>query len=112
MRWSESTPIYLQIKESICCSIIDLHLKEGDTVPSIREFSSKNHVNPLTVSKAYQLLVEEGILLKRRGLGMIVNKHARKVLLKKQRENFIKNEWPSIKEKMARLGLTTEELLS
>ena len=112
MRWNDSTPIYLQIKESICCSIIEMHINEGETIPSIREFSSENRVNPLTVSKAYQLLVEEGILLKRRGLGMIVNDNARQMLLKQQRTVFIKTEWPAIQKKIARLGLTIEELIS
>ena len=112
MNWNDSTPIYLQIKEIICCSIIEKRINEGETIPSIREFSSENRVNPLTVSKAYQLLAEENILLKRRGLGMVVNNNARQTLINQQRTAFKEKEWPSIQKKIARLGLTIEELTS
>ena len=112
MRWNKSSPIYLQIKDKICCAILDGHLKEGDNVTSIREFSSQYHVNPLTVSKAYQLLVDEDILLKRRGLGMVVNANAQQKLLKQQRQQFIENEWPSVLATIKRLKLNIEELLS
>ncbi len=112
MNWQASNPIYQQIKKIICDAILDGDLPEGENIPSIRKFSSGHQVNPLTVAKAYQLLVQDEILLKRRGQGMVVNANAKHKLLAQERERFTQLEWPMINKKIKRLGLTLEELIN
>jgi GntR family transcriptional regulator len=111
MQWNNNSPIYLQIKEKIIAAIIDQAMLEGDAIPSIRQISADYQINPITVSKAYQLLVENGILEKRRGLGMFVMEGARKQLLHEQKQQFLLDEWPELKAKIKRLGLSLEELV-
>jgi GntR family transcriptional regulator len=91
--------------------ILDRVLKEGDPLPSVRTVAAEYRVNPLTVLKAYQQLVEEGLVETRRGLGMFINSGARDLLLQGERQRFLGDEWPRIAETIRRLGLTAEELL-
>ena len=111
MQWNNNSPIYLQIKEKIIAAIIDQAMLEGDAIPSIRQISAEYQINPITVSKAYQLLVDDGVLEKRRGLGMFVMDGARAQLLQQQKQQFLLDEWPALKEKLKRLGLSLEELM-
>ena len=111
MEWDEKTPIYLQIKDKVKHSILDGSMPEGDAVPSIRQVSMQYHINPLTVSKSYQLLVDDGVLEKRRGLGMFVKEGAQQRLLEKEKSHFLEMEWPDILLRIQRLGLVAEELL-
>jgi GntR family transcriptional regulator len=110
IQWNESTPIYRQLRDYIKAMILDEALKEGDALPSVRQVSADFQLNPITVSKAYQELVDESLVEKRRGLGMYVNQGAREALLKNERERFRREEWPVLREKLRRLGLDLAEL--
>jgi GntR family transcriptional regulator len=103
--WNESAPIYRQLRDHIKAMILDEALKEGDALPSVRQVSADFQLNPITVSKAYQELVDESLVEKRRGLGMYVNQGAREALLKNEREHFLREEWPVLRERLRRLGL-------
>lgn len=111
MNWNESAPIYRQLRERIKAMILDGDLKEGDALPSVRQVSADFQLNPITVSKAYQELVDENLVEKRRGLGMYVNVGARVQLLQSERDRFIREEWPPLKERLQRLGLDLKQLL-
>lgn len=105
MQWNESTPIYRQLRDHIKAMILDEALKEGDALPSVRQVSADFQLNPITVSKAYQELVDENLVEKRRGLGMYVNQGAREALLQNEREHFLREEWPVLRDRLRRLGL-------
>jgi GntR family transcriptional regulator len=109
--WNDNQPIYLQVRDRVVAMILDGVLKEGDPIPSVRTVSADYRLNPLTVLKAYQELVDEGLVEARRGLGMFVNSGARNLLLKAERQKFLKEDWPRIRETIFRLGLNPEELL-
>ncbi|MCC6562143.1 MAG: GntR family transcriptional regulator [Xanthomonadales bacterium] len=110
IQWNESAPIYRQLRDYIKAMILDEALKEGDALPSVRQVSADFQLNPITVSKAYQELVDENLVDKRRGLGMYVNQGAREALLKSEREHFLREEWPILRERLRRLGLNLATL--
>jgi GntR family transcriptional regulator len=109
--WNDSQPIYRQLRDRVVAMILDGILKEGDPLPSVRNVAAEYRVNPLTVLKGYQQLVDEGLVETRRGLGMFINSGARGLLLKGEKEKFLGEEWPRILETIQRLGLAAEELL-
>jgi GntR family transcriptional regulator len=109
--WNDNQPIYRQLRDRVVAMILDGVLKEGDPLPSVRNVATDYRVNPLTVLKGYQGLVDEELVEKRRGLGMFVKEGARKLLLKAERQKFLAEEWPRIYETIQRLGLKAEELL-
>ncbi len=109
--WNDSQPIYRQLRDRVVAMILDGVLKEGDPLPSVRTVAADYRVNPLTVLKGYQQLVDEELVEKRRGLGMFIKAGARKLLLQGERQKFLAEEWPRIRATMLRLGLTLEELL-
>ena len=109
--WNDSQPIYRQLRDRVVAMILDGVLKEGDPLPSVRHVSAEYRVNPLTVLKGYQELVDEELVEKRRGLGMFVKDGARNLLLRGEREKFLAEEWPRVQATIQRLGLKTEELL-
>ncbi len=109
-KWDDNVPIYWQLRDQTVAMILDGTLKPGDPLPSVRSVAADFQLNPLTVSKAYQHLVDEGLVKKRRGLGMFINEDARDQLLASERQKFIKDEWPVILEKIERLGLDLETL--
>lgn len=108
--WNDSQPIYRQIRDRVVAMVLDGLLKEGDPLPSVRNVATESRVNPLTVLKAYQQLADEGLVEKRRGLGMFVNAGAREVLLAAEREKFLTEQWPEIHATIQRLGLAGELL--
>lgn len=108
--WNDSQPIYRQLQARVVAMILDGVLKEGDPLPSVRTVATESRVNPLTVLKAYQQLADDGLVEKRRGLGMFVNAGARELLLKGERQRFLEEQWPTIKATIVRLGLA-EQLL-
>ncbi|HVO63270.1 MAG TPA: GntR family transcriptional regulator [Terriglobales bacterium] len=110
--WNESQPIYRQLRDRVIAMILDGVLKEGDPLPSVRTVAAEYRVNPLTVLKSYQELVDEELVEKRRGLGMFVVEGARNLLLKGERQKFLEEEWPRIYANIQRLGLSAEELLN
>jgi GntR family transcriptional regulator len=109
--WNDNTPIYRQLRERVIAMILDGALKEGDALPSVRQVAADFQLNPITVSKAYQELVDENLVEKRRGLGMYVNDGARDALLKAERERFLTEEWPELRERLKRLGLDLHALI-
>jgi GntR family transcriptional regulator len=110
--WNASQPIYRQLRDRVIAMILDGVLQEGDPLPSVRNVAAEYRVNPLTVLKAYQQLVDEQVVEKRRGLGMFVNAGARALLLKAERQKFLTEQWPTIRTTIQRLGLSPQELLS
>lgn len=110
--WNDSQPIYRQLRERVVAMILEGQLKEDDPLPSVRAVSAESRVNPLTVLKAYQSLVDERLVEKRRGLGMFVRPGARDVLMTGERQRFLSEQWPQVLATIRRLGLTPEELLA
>ena len=109
--WNDSQPIYRQLRDRVVAMILDGVLKEGDPLPSVRTVAAEYRVNPLTVLKGYQQLVDEGLVETKRGRGMFINEGARRLLLKGERQKFLGEEWPRIHATIQRLGLTPKELL-
>ncbi len=110
-QWDDSQPIYRQLRDRVVAMILEGVLKEGDPLPSVRAVAAEFRLNPLTVLKGYQQLVDEQLVEKKRGRGMFVNEGARQALMKDERTYFLETEWPKIYATIARLGLTTEELM-
>ena len=108
--WNNRQPIYRQLRDRGVHMILDGVLKEGDPLPSVRNVATEFRVNPLTVLKAYQQMVDEDLVEMRRGLGMFVKAGARELLLKGEREKFLAEEWPRVATTIQRLGLTQKEL--
>ena len=108
--WNDSQPIYWQLKERTIAMILDRTLAEGESLPSVRTVASEFQLNPITVSKSYQALVDEGLVEKRRGLGMFVLEGARKKLIDSERIKFVSEEWPAMLTRIAQLGLDIEDL--
>ena len=111
LEWNDSAPIYRQLRDRVVDMILDGVLKNGDPLPSVRNVAAEYRVNPLTVLKGYQQLVDEELVEKRRGLGMFVKDGARDLLLKGEREKFLAEQWPRIRATIQRLGLQPDELL-
>ena len=110
--WNDSQPIYWQLKERTIAMILDGTLAEGEALPSVRTVASEFQLNPITVSKSYQALVDEGLVEKRRGLGMFVREGARRSLVTSERDKFLNEEWPAMLSRIEQLGLNVKELLS
>ena len=109
--WNDHQPIYRQLRERVVHMILDGALKEGDPLPSVRNVAAEYRVNPLTVLKAYQELVDEELVEKRRGLGMFVKTGAHSLLVKGERQKFLNEHWPRVHATIRRLGLSLDELL-
>jgi GntR family transcriptional regulator len=109
--WNDSQPIYRQLRDRVVHMILDGVLNEGDPLPSVRNVAAECRVNPLTVLKAYQELVDEELVEKRRGLGMFVKAGAHNFLIKAERQKFLNEHWPRVHATIQRLGLTPKELL-
>jgi len=112
IKWNDQQPIFRQLKEKVVELIIDKEVSEGEAVPSVRQVAADYQINPLTVSKAYQELVDESILEKRRGLGMFVTESAREKLLESEKSHFLDIEWPKILQRIERLGLSIQSLVN
>src|SRR5260370_6053943 len=109
-QWDDSVPIYRQLRDRVVGMIREGALKEGDPLPSVRRVAAEFRLNPLTVLKGYQQLVDEQLVEKRRGLGMFVSAGASKALMKDERQRFLEEEWPKVYATIQRLGLSQEEL--
>lgn len=110
-QWNDNQPIYRQLRDRVVAMILDGVLKEGDPLPSVRNVAAEYRVNPLTVLKGYQQLVDQQLVETRRGLGMFVKEGARGLLLEGERQRFLGEEWPRIYANIQRLGLKADELL-
>ena len=110
--WNEDQPIYRQLRDRVVAMILEGVLQEGDPLPSVRTVAAEYRVNPLTVLKGYQQLVDEELVESRRGRGMFVNAGARRRLLQGERQRFLQEEWPRVRATIQRLGLRADELLN
>jgi GntR family transcriptional regulator len=110
-QWNDSQPIYWQLKERTIAMILDGTLAEGDALPSVRTVASDFQLNPITVSKSYQALVDDDLVEKRRGLGMFVREGAQQKLTDSERQKFLTEEWPAMLTRIQQLGLDIDELL-
>ena len=109
--WNDSQPIYRQLRDRVVAMILEGVLKEGDPLPSVRNVAAEYQLNPLTVLKGYQQLVDEQLVEKRRGRGMFVTEGARRALMKDERQHFLEEEWPKIAGRIQRLGFEPKDLL-
>ena len=110
-KWNEDQPIYRQLRDRVVAMILEGVLGDGDALPSVRNVAAEYRLNPLTVLKGYQELVDEGLVEKKRGRGMFVTDGAQKQLMKDERQRFLDKEWPQIAARISRLGLDMEDLL-
>ena len=106
-----SRPVYLRLRELIAAAIIDGRYGEGDMLPSVRAFAAEQGANPLTVAKAYQQFQADGLIRVQRGVGMFVGEGAADRLRAAERATFLDQEWPQIRERMARLGIEPADVL-
>jgi GntR family transcriptional regulator len=111
-KWNEDQPIYRQLRDRVVAMILEGVLEDGDALPSVRNVAAEYRLNPLTVLKGYQELVDEELVEKKRGRGMFVTDGAHKRLLKDERHKFIEKEWPAVVATIERLGLSAGELLA
>ncbi len=109
--WNDGQPIYRQLRDRVVALILDGALQEGDPLPSVRTTAAESRINPLTVLKAYQQLVDEQLVEMKRGRGMFIKPGARSLLLQGERQKFLAEQWPRIHATIQRLGLTAEDLL-
>ena len=112
MQWTSDQPIYQQVRDHVVSLIIDGVLDAGDSIPSVRQMAVEGGVNPLTVSKAYQELVDLKIVENRRGLGMFVTEPAKKQLIKIEKDKFLKGDWPVVLRKAEQLQIDLVELVN
>ncbi|MBC3910984.1 MULTISPECIES: GntR family transcriptional regulator [Undibacterium] len=110
VNWNDQTPIYRQLKQRVLGMMLDGLLKPGDALPSVRQVAAEYQLNPITVLKAYQELVDEELVEKRRGVGMYMTESALDKLLANERQRFIEEEWPAMLERIRRLGLDVQQL--
>ncbi len=108
---ADTRPVYLRLRELIAAAIIDGRYPEGEMLPSVRAFAAEQGANPLTVAKAYQQFQADGLIRVQRGVGMFVREGAAEQLRQAERDAFLQEEWPAIRERMDRLGLDPAELL-
>jgi len=110
-QWNDNQPIYWQLRERTVAMILEGTLSEGDALPSVRAVASDFQLNPITVSKSYQTLVDDGLVEKRRGLGMFVCEGAKQQLMESERQKFLTEEWPAMINRIGQLGLDANQLL-
>ena len=108
--WNDTASIYRQLAQQLAGQLLDGEPPEGAPMPSVRQLAQQYLINPLTVSRALQSLVDEGFLEPRRGLGMFVTDGARQRLLETERTTFLRDEWPVLRDRLRRLGLGATDL--
>ncbi len=109
--WHTDSPIYLQLYQTVVTRILDGVLKEGEALPSVRTVAANYQLNPITISKAYQLLQDENLVIKQRGIGLFIVDGAKQQVLQREREQFLKQQWPKVIKQIERLELSVEQLL-
>jgi len=110
-QWDPDTPIYIQLHQQVLTRILDGYILEGEPLPSVRKVAAEYQLNPITISKAYQMLQDENIVEKQRGKGLFVKHGVQDLILSQEREAFLTTQWPKIVEQISRLKLSTQELL-
>ncbi len=111
-QWDSEKPIYLQLYQQVVARILDGCIKEGEALPSVRKVAAEYRVNPITISKAYQMLQDEQIVEKQRGKGLFVKPGSQELMLERERESFLAQQWPEILKQITRLKLSPEQLLA
>lgn len=111
LRTTHEKPVYVRLRETIANAILTGRYKDGDPLPSVRALAADEQANPLTVAKAYQGFQDEGLVVVKRGVGLFVAPGARARLTDSERNRFLNEEWPAIRERMERLGIDPAELL-
>jgi len=111
-QWDSEKPIYLQLYQQVIARILDGYIKEGEALPSVRKVAAEYQVNPITISKAYQMLQDEQVVEKQRGKGLFVMPGAQELMLERERGIFLSQQWPEILKQITRLKLSAEKLLS
>lgn len=110
-QWDPDTPIYIQLHQQVVTRILDGYILEGEPLPSVRKVAAEYQLNPITISKAYQMLQDENIVEKQRGKGLFVKQGVQDIILDRERTNFLTSHWPKILEQISRLKLSPEDLL-
>ena len=110
IHWNGDIPIYIQLYQQVIQRVLDGNIKEGEALPSVRKVAAEYQLNPVTISKAYQMLQDEQYVEKQRGKGLFVKPGAPHRILEKERNSFLSNEWPLLLQKISRLNLSVEEL--
>ena len=108
---SHEKPVYVRLRETIADAILAGKYTDGDPLPSVRALAAEEQANPLTVAKAYQGFQDEGLIVVKRGVGMFVAPGARARLSQSERDRFLKEDWPEIRARMRRLGISPASLL-
>ena len=111
-KWDPEKPIYLQLYQQVVTRILDGYIKEGEALPSVRKVAAEYQLNPMTISKAYQMLQDEAVVEKQRGKGLFVMPGAQVLMLDRERESFLSHQWPTVLKQITRLKLSPEQLLS
>jgi len=111
-QWQADTPIYLQLYQQVVSRILDGNIQEGEALPSVRKVAAEYQINPLTISKAYQMLQDEQIVEKQRGKGLFVKSGVQDVMLARERQMFLEQQWPAIVDQINRLQLSPQQLLA
>lgn len=107
---SQAKPVYLKLRDMVAAAIIDGRYPEGEMLPSVRTLAAEQGANPLTVAKAYQQFQTDGLVAVQRGVGMYVVAGAAARLRRSEREQFLADEWPALRERMARLEIDLADL--
>ena len=110
--WNDDQPIYRQLRDRVVAMLLEGVISDGDALPSVRNVAAEYRLNPLTVLKGYQELVDEELVEKRRGRGMYVLPGARDRVLADERRRFLDDQWPEVVATMQRLGISPEDLLA
>ena len=111
-QWDPDKPIYLQLYQQVVARIIDGFIKEGEALPSVRRVAAEYQINPITISKAYQMLQDEELVEKQRGKGLFVKQGSQEIMLTRERNTFLTEQWPEILQQISRLQLSAEQLLT
>jgi GntR family transcriptional regulator len=111
-QWDSEKPIYLQLYQQVIARILDGYIKEGEALPSVRKVAAEYQINPITISKAYQMLQDEQVVEKQRGKGLFVIPGAQELMLERERGLFLSQQWPEVLKQITRLKLSAEQLLS
>jgi GntR family transcriptional regulator len=111
-KWKNEHPIYRQLMDEVIAGILDRSYPEGEMLPSVRGLAETYDVNPLTAAKAYRELQREGLIETVRGEGLIVKPGVHAGLMKRERARFMKEEWPHLRARLARMELDLKALFT
>ena len=111
LRTQHEKPVYVRLRETIANAILTGQYRDGDSLPSVRALAAEEQANPLTVAKAYQGFQDEGLVIVKRGVGLFVAPGARARLQESERDRFLNEDWPEIRQRMNRLGIEPGQLL-